>query len=101
MRTYCYKCPECDARFEVRKSMAQVDEQEACPTCMVVVGVRDFQAENAGPSAAVADWNKYPYVSKRLPKNLEGCSTNDKGQPVIVSKSHEREIAAKHGYRRE
>lgn len=99
MRTYCYKCA-CGNRWDVRKPMSQSGVEEKCPECLVV-GDRDYQTENAGPSVAVADWNKYPYVSRRLPKNLEGCSTNGIGQPVIVSKSHEREIGAKHGYRRE
>ena len=99
MRSYCYKCP-CGKGFEVRKPMSEVRRIEYCPTCSKV-SERDYRAENAGPSVQAGEWKGYPYVSKRLPKNLEGCSTNDKGQPVIESKTHEAEIKAKHGYRRE
>lgn len=45
--------------------------------------------------------NKYPYVSSRLPKNMPGCRVTDKGKPIIESKSHEANIAARHGYRRD
>ena len=44
---------------------------------------------------------KYPYVSSRLPKNLEGCPTDKHGKPVILSQRHERDICARHGYGRE
>jgi len=97
---YTYWCDPCQANFEIVRSMKDATTVEPCPTCGGECG-RDFQAEGATPSAAVGDWNKYPYVSKRLPKNLEGCQTNKFGQPVIESKSHEREVMAKHRYRRE
>ena len=42
--------------------------------------------------------HKYPYVSRSLPRGLEGCKTNTKSQPVIRSQQHEREVMARHGY---
>lgn len=43
----------------------------------------------------------YPYTSRALPKNLEGCSVNKRGQPIIKSRQHEKEVCARHGYIRE
>lgn len=45
--------------------------------------------------------NKYPYVSRRLPKNLKGCKTNADGLTIVESKSHEADICARTGYHRE
>lgn len=42
--------------------------------------------------------NQYPYVSTALPRKLEGCPTNAQGKPIIMSRRHERNIAAMHGY---
>lgn len=41
---------------------------------------------------------QYPYVSSALPRNLKGCKTTKSGKPVIMSRRHERNIAAMHGY---
>jgi len=43
----------------------------------------------------------YPYVSNALPRNLEGCKTNRIGKPVIMSKRHEREVMARHGFEKD
>ncbi len=43
----------------------------------------------------------YPYVSRSMPKNLPGCETNSKGQPIISSRRHEREIMSRHGLKRD
>ena len=45
--------------------------------------------------------HKYPYVSRSMPKNLPGCETNSKGQPIISSRRHEREIMSRHGLKRD
>ena len=45
--------------------------------------------------------HKYPYVSRSMPKNLPGCETNKKGQPIISSRRHEREIMSRHGLKRD
>tara|TARA_R110000824_G_scaffold84256_9_gene210275 strand:- start:492 stop:794 length:303 start_codon:yes stop_codon:yes gene_type:complete len=44
---------------------------------------------------------KYPYVSQSLPRNLEGCKTMKSGKPIIESKSHEANVASRHGYERD
>jgi hypothetical protein len=38
----------------------------------------------------------YPYVSRSLPRNLKGCGTNAQGMPIIRSRSHEADVAARH-----
>ena len=40
--------------------------------------------------------HKYPYVSRSLCRNAEGCETNKRGQPIITSQTHEREVAARY-----
>tara|TARA_R110000803_G_C11989495_1_gene321993 strand:- start:48147 stop:48437 length:291 start_codon:yes stop_codon:yes gene_type:complete len=37
----------------------------------------------------------YPYEAKSLPDNLPGCEHTKKGVPIIQSRQHEREIAAR------
>jgi len=54
--------------------------------------ISDFQVDPA------TNRSQYPYVSNALPRNLEGCKTNRLGKPVIMSRRHERNIMAKHGY---
>jgi hypothetical protein len=43
----------------------------------------------------------YPYVSNALPRNLEGCKSTRIGKPVIMSKRHEREVMARHGFEKD
>ena len=45
--------------------------------------------------------HKYPYVSRSMPKDLAGCETNKKGQPIITSRRHEREIMGRYGLKRD
>tara|TARA_R100000808_G_scaffold22508_1_gene48984 strand:+ start:8740 stop:9042 length:303 start_codon:yes stop_codon:yes gene_type:complete len=45
--------------------------------------------------------HQYPYVSKSLPRNLRGCETNQKGQPIIKSQAHERDVASEHDMAKE
>jgi putative FmdB family regulatory protein len=33
MPVYEYRCPDCTARFEVRRSISQIDAPTQCPTC--------------------------------------------------------------------
>ena len=40
--------------------------------------------------------HKYPYVSRTLCRNSEGCETTKGGKPIITSQRHEREVAARH-----
>lgn len=98
---FCYRCDGCDAIREEEHRAGRAPATIRCPACGRVC-TRAFSAENKGVNAEklTAD-SQYPYVSKRLPRCLEGCMTNDKGQPVIESRRHEREIMARHGYSRE
>lgn len=82
--------------------MKSATRPESCGGCGCETW-RDYRAEGAqGATAALhTDIHKYPYISHRLPKNLVGCDHDRYGKPVIVSKSHEREIMARHGYRRD
>lgn len=45
--------------------------------------------------------NMYPYLSQSLPRNLKGCDTNHQGKPIIMSKRHEANVMAQHGYERD
>jgi hypothetical protein len=45
--------------------------------------------------------SQYPYVSTSLPRRLEGCKATKQGKPVIMSKRHEREIMARHGFEKD
>ncbi len=45
--------------------------------------------------------HKYPYVSRKMPRNLPGCETNKNGQPIISSRRHEREIMNRYGLERD
>ena len=38
----------------------------------------------------------YPYESNALPRGMAGCPLSPKGKPIIMSKRHEREVAARH-----
>lgn len=40
--------------------------------------------------------HKYPYVSRSLCRNSDGCKHTKTGQPIITSQKHEREVAARH-----
>lgn len=57
--------------------------------------VSDYQVDDG------RNRSQYPYVSSSLPRNLEGCSTNSQGKPVIMSRRHEKEVMARHGYAKE
>jgi hypothetical protein len=43
-------------------------------------------------------YEKYPYVSHQLPRWMEGVKCDRVGRPIIRSATHERKVAAKHGY---
>ena len=43
----------------------------------------------------------YPYSSRALSRNLAGCDTDRAGRPIIRSRTHEREVMARHGLDRD
>ena len=45
--------------------------------------------------------HKYPYVSRTLPRNINGCDCNHSGQPIIKSQAHERNVASEHDMAKE
>jgi hypothetical protein len=55
--------------------------------------VWSFNIDAAGIRRKV---EKYPYVSRVLPRNIDGCEANSAGQPIIRSQRHEVEVAARH-----
>jgi len=48
-------------------------------------------------SAKANQWQKYPYVSNRLPTTIQGCKMVKSGsrmKPLITSRKHENEVMA-------
>lgn len=39
---------------------------------------------------------QYPYVSRGLMRRISGAKHDAKGRPIVESKQHERELAARH-----
>lgn len=95
---YCYTCDICGVTYEEQHPMGKQPAGVPCP-CGEEAH-RDWAAEGTQVDSKPLD-SMYPYVSNRLPRNLEGCKTDTNGKPVIMSKRHEREIASRHGYARE
>ncbi|MGD9631424.1 MAG: hypothetical protein AB7V18_19465 [Pyrinomonadaceae bacterium] len=95
---YCYTCDICGVTYEETYGMGK--QPQSIPCKCGEQALRDWAAEGTQVDDRPLD-SKYPYVSNRLPRNLEGCKTDHNGKPVVMSKKHEREIMAKHGYSRE
>ena len=55
--------------------------------------VASFVLDTAGIARKT---HKYPYISRVLPRNIRGCECNGKGQPIIKSQAHERNVASEH-----
>jgi len=60
--------------------------------------VASFVLDTAGIARKT---HKYPYFSRVLPRNIRGCECNSKGQPIIKSQAHERNVAAEHDMAKE
>ena len=45
--------------------------------------------------------HKYPYVSRSLPRNIQGCECNKDGQPIIRSQAQERNVASEYNLAKE
>lgn len=74
---YPYHCPECNYHFEVLKSVAEIDNSESCPKCLVTSN-RTIAVPNL---MAVNDWTEsFNYGL--------GC--------VVKNKAHQREILRKY-----
>jgi len=101
MPFYVYKCPSCDNHFEMRREAKQYLSTACCPKCDEECE-RDYEAESLPTFAdgKSAMDSKYPYVSHRLPGTIDAPKT-EKGKPIVMSRKHEREIMAKHNYKRD
>jgi hypothetical protein len=90
-----------EATGETVELMYSMSEAPSIGTTVEVDGrvlmrvVADYQIDPA------TNRSQYPYVSSSLPRNLEGCTTNSQGKPVIMSRRHEREVMSRHGYAKE
>jgi len=42
-----------------------------------------------------------PYVSRRLPRHMDGAETNASGQPIVRTQAEERSLASRLGWERE
>ncbi len=97
MPAYDFKCDTCKRVIEERHSIHQIPASVECvcggtATKMLSIG----SAVNTQPCSS-----KYPYVSRRLPKNAAGCKTDTAGRPVIQSRRHEDTVFKTLGYARE
>ena len=97
MPAYDFKCDTCKRAIEERHSIHQIPASVECvcgglATRMLSIG----SAVNTQPCSS-----KYPYVSRRLPKNAAGCKTDKAGRPVIQSRKHEDRVLKTLGYDRE
>lgn len=99
---FCFKCSACGNPDTVEARIGQAPERIRCSVCGEW-SERDFTSEGDKVNAEqVATQVKgYPYVSHRLPRNLDGCECDRSGKPVIRNPRHEREVMARHGYKRE
>ena len=109
---FCYKCTECDNVMEEVHRAGNAPASIMCPNCGANAA-RDYGSENKViGDAKIANDNKYPYVSHRWADTdvAKDCrqvevTLGKRGVkaklPVIESKAHEANLAAKHGLKRE
>ena len=100
MPTYTYRCEHTGRVQEMIQPMS-----EAVPIGAVIT-IGDVQwrrlADSMQLSRGIASTTHgYPYTAKSLPRNIEGATSNSKGQPIITSRKHEREVQARHGLERD
>jgi hypothetical protein len=88
--------------FRINGREVSAEQFRAADVTVGTLGVGDLTAMQNVKSR----WDaKYPYVSSRLPRNLEGCRCTPEGKPIVESKSHEANILAEarglgaHAYR--
>lgn len=60
-----------------------------------------IQATKLPPQCNVQDDLWKPYISDRLPRNLDGVPCTPNGKPIVASRAQEQHIMAKFGYERE
>jgi hypothetical protein len=99
MPLYLFEDVTTEERVRLAYTMADV------PSCGDTIAMGDTEYRRLPETDFQVDvgairW-KYPYVSQSLPRNLDGCKTNRQGKPIIESRRHEANVAAKHGYERD
>ena len=67
-------------------------------TVVVKKGKKYKRIASAGTSSPPI-WK--PYVSNRLPRNMEGCSCDPQGKPIIETQAQERNVSSRLGWERE
>lgn len=102
MTTYQYQCEnaECQQVHEERHPMGKHPRSIQCPACGSIAEQAFLTPPVFNREKFERD-SKYPYVSHRLPRGMDGCPHDATGKPVVMDRQHEREIMAKHGYERE
>lgn len=103
-RTYLYDCGPCERRgVEVAMTVEErMGDRPGCPDCGAPMFPHIFPAATFSGEKAKEKFDKmYPYVSSRLPRNIPGVPCTRSGKPIILSKSHEREVAAQTQRRRD
>ena len=101
MARYDYRCTDCGHGEEMNHSMAAPVITLICPAC----GAKAFE-RRIGVGVVIGDGRmrrdrKFPFVSQALPPApaTEGCERSDaEGQPVIMSRTHAKEVAKRNGY---
>lgn len=90
--------PFIDESGEVQEFMFSMKEAPSIGTTVTIDGKEWIRVASDFTVDPGTNRSQYPYVSNALPRNLAGCPTNKQGKPVIMSRRHERNIAAIHGY---
>jgi len=80
---------------EINKPVAKSDY---VGKVIVHEGARVKRIASSGTSARTV-WK--PYISSRLPRNVEGCTCTPEGKPIIETQAQEREVCARLGWERE
>lgn len=99
MPEYLFEDVKTEERVRLVYTMADA------PSCGEIIAMGDNKYRRLPETDFQVDvgavrWN-YPYVSQSLPRNLDGCKTNRQGKPIIESRTHEANVASKHGYERD
>lgn len=101
MPGYDYVCNTCEREFEERHSIHDIPDQVPCEDA-ACSGTAHRKRNQGGATVDTKPCSsKFPYVSNRLPRNTQGCTTDSIGRPVIMSRQHEDQVFKSHGYERE
>jgi putative FmdB family regulatory protein len=99
---YDYRCTNCDHTVQDVVKSPDDTAPIVCPGCDERAMKRDIVA-----NLATVDLNatrmkrdrKWPIASNSLPAYVDGCEKTPEGQPIITSRRHAHEVAARNGFR--